>query len=412
MTALRPAKKRTGKIGIWLPLIACLLLAGTVWLGLRQYKAQQRNNCLFLALQAADPVAVRNALNAGADPNSVIAAGPTSGGYLVTLRQWLDEIMHRNLTSTALTVAVSTQNPQCVRLLLDKGANPNRPNSDGGTPLMRAASVLHYGSPQSIQPPVQQQIQIMQMLLNHGANVNAQSNQGRTAFGNSIYGGGYNLTLDLTVPRFLIAHGANVNAKCVDGQTPFEWTIADGSTSIVPLTHFLLDHGANVNEAYSNGGSPLQRATEWINPALVQTLVLHGANLNVHSPGNDMTPLIQAARQGQVGTMKLLIAKGADVNAFSVYDSSALFVATQHNRPDMVKLLLEHGANSNYVNKIEMCDPALYVAVAQHHPKLVSLLVAHGADANVQGQDGSTSLTLASKYGYNDLLPLLQPPHH
>ncbi len=101
------------------------------------------------------------------------------------VRQWLVEALHLDQTQTALTTAVASQNPQCVRPLLNKGANPKLWNGDGSTPLMTSADTHCYGDPEGTQDYVNEpemreptvaaannDLKSIHLLIAHGANVN------------------------------------------------------------------------------------------------------------------------------------------------------------------------------------------------------------------------------------------------
>ncbi len=387
-------KVRETKPAVSLIALILCLLSGLGWLGYKQAATQGRANRLFAALHDGDSAGVQAALEQGADPNARQTTGTVPVGLFADARQWFFQMLHPAQTETALTAAVTSEDPECVRLLLSREALPNLRNGDGSTPLMAAAAIHHYGIGLTVPPEVKKQSLVMQALLDRGADVNARDGEGNTALTTSVPNL-FNGTLDLTVTHFLLDHGADANTKTKAGQTLLDWAIEGANNGMVPLVSLLLDHGANVNVTDGNGWTPLSRACEWINPALVGTLLTHGANPNVHSPANDMTPLIQAARQGQIGTINLLLDKGADVNAYSKFDSSALFVATQQNHADVVQLLLKQGANPNFINDFEMRAPALVVAAARSNTRIVKLLLTHGADVNLKGQD-DTPLTAAA----------------
>jgi len=388
------AKPRQKHFSFWLPLLIICLLAGCVWLGYQQFEAQKRNARLFQALRQEDLAAVQRALDSGANPNSRQSSDYPATDFLTVIKRLFSEAIHPSDSQTALSYAAGSGNAKIVQILLNHGALPNLRNGDGSTALMAAADDQFYGSPADMFAEHQKHIQIMQILLSKGADINAKRSDGSTALTSSasINDDG---TVALIMPRFLLEHGADANAKTANGGTLLQWAVDNGDKSMDSLVGLLLNHGANVDVKDTYGWTPMMRASELMEPTLVETLLTHGANPNFHSPANDMTPLIQAARQGQLGVMKLLLDKGADVNAFSKYDSSALFVATQQKHADIVKFLLERGANPNYINGFEMQAPALVVAASNNDVQTVKILLAHGANVNLRGQD-DTPLTAAA----------------
>ena len=370
---------REWKAGVWVPVLICLLLVGTVWFVFRENEAETKTDHLFTALYAANPVAVQAALEEGADANARQTIMGASSGILGNARQWVAETLHPEETKTALWAAASTNNPQCVRLLLDKGAIPDLRSSDGGTPLMNSA--------QSSRDTLQEQLQVMQMLLDKGADVNAKDQHGGTALTHTFSGGSVATPTDCTVPRFLLAHSAKVDAKCEDGMTPLQemLTYDDdfAAKRHLPMIALLLDYGANADFTGSLGQTPLEANAEWGSPAVVQTLLKHGVNPNSATPDGE-TPLFEATDHGRIGIMKLLLDTGADVNAVSK-DGVALAVAASYNRADMVKLLLDHGANVN--KEDSRSNTALSYAVAGHNVPLIRLLLAHGAKPSAARPD-------------------------
>jgi ankyrin repeat protein len=90
-------------------------------------------------------------------------------------------------------------------------------------------------------------------------------------------------------------------------------------------------------------------------------------------PNPELTPLIVAARQGDAGTVRNLIAHGADPN--------------------------EPAGNNNWT-------PLLH-AIHRHQPGAVAALLDGGADVNRLGGDGMTPLMMAAGYGYADIVQIL-----
>ena len=74
---------------------------------------------------------------------------------------------------------------------------------------------------------------------------------------------------------------------------------------------------------------------------------------------------------------------------------------------DIVKLLLDHDADPNYILK-EHNDTALHVAIAwKENIDIVEILLNYGADPNIRDGDGNTGLIWASYYGHTKIVELL-----
>ena len=78
----------------------------------------------------------------------------------------------------------------------------------------------------------------------------------------------------------------------------------------------------------------------------VKALLDAGADPNTAAPHSLMTPLIRAAGGGHVDVVKLLLGKGADVNAQAAGRFTALTAAVDYAEPELVRLLLEAGAQT------------------------------------------------------------------
>jgi len=115
-------------------------------------------------------------------------------------------------------------------------------------------------------------------------------------------------------------------------------------------------------------------------PDAIRRLVDAGADVNRYVPG-DGTPLVVAARLGDVQTARLLMARGAAVDRAAPGDGSPLITAAAHGRLDMVKLLVGSGAK---VNQYVPFDETPLINAARHGDlAVVGYLIDHGADPNL-----------------------------
>jgi ankyrin repeat protein len=90
------------------------------------------------------------------------------------------------------------------------------------------------------------------------------------------------------------------------------------------------------------------------------------------------SPLILAAKAKNVDMVKLLIDSGADVNYVNFGSASALKEAAKSNQPEITTLLIEAGANVNFVDEDQV--PILFWAVSKKSDQVIPLLVKAGAD--------------------------------
>src|SRR5207244_1008519 len=96
-------------------------------------------------------------------------------------------------------------------------------------------------------------------------------------------------------------------------------------------------------------------------------------------PHGGDTPMMFAARAGDLASAKILIAAGANVNDADAWGVSATTLAAHAGFADLVELLLDRGADANAANA---GFSALHAAIMRRDGKMVAALLAHGADPN------------------------------
>lgn len=128
---------------------------------------------------------------------------------------------------------------------------------------------------------------------------------------------------------------------------------------------------------------------------VTKRLVKTGANVNTPLNERGFAPLHVAAAADDVEFAQLLISKGADVNAKIDNGDTPLNFATYSGHdgsPEMVELLLKHGANPN--NSCKLMSP-LMGACQNGYYKIVKALVENGADVNKRDENKNTALLYA-----------------
>lgn len=145
-------------------------------------------------------------------------------------------------------------------------------------------------------------------------------------------------------------------------------------------------------------------------PSKIST-VLIGAGANVNALDKDgMASLAYACVFGNIDDVNILVGGGANVN--NVLTSSllggempVLIIAAEHGYVDIIKTLIDAGANPNVVDK-DGCT-ALILAAYLGHENIVKTLVDAGADPNVVSNNGNTALGLALSKNHKDIIKSL-----
>src|SRR2546427_8756911 len=137
--------------------------------------------------------------------------------------------------------------------------------------------------------------------------------------------------------RALIARKADVNAReAVRDQTALMWAVAQKRADVARI---LVERGADVRARSRPSRVVVNRA----NPNDIYTAVV-----GTVSQGGS-TPLLFAARHGDVESAKVVLAAGANVNDLLPDGTSALTVAAHSNHAPLVQLLLDRGARPNVI---------------------------------------------------------------
>uniref|UniRef100_A0A4W4EX74 Uncharacterized protein n=1 Tax=Electrophorus electricus TaxID=8005 RepID=A0A4W4EX74_ELEEL len=296
---------------------------------------------------------------------------------------------------TALLIATDRKHLECVKCLLEAGADPDISNKNKETPLYKACQ--------------QGSIDIVRVILAFGGSVNQRCYRGWTALHEAVRHGSPELCETLlqagaaidapnahgitplleaarhgrtTIMDYLICKGAGVNLQSCEGTTALSEASKHGQRGMIEL---LLRHHADANKASKTGLLPLHIAAQHGQREIVSLLLPVTSRVKIRQSG--ITPLHLAAEFNQEEVVNFLIKIGCDVNArlshersamFHDHRTTALYCAVAAGNAGVVDSLLRAGANPN----LDPFSPLL-VAVRQGSFRIISSLVEHGADVNV-----------------------------
>jgi len=277
---------------------------------------------------------------------------------------------------------------QMAKVLVAKGANVNETDTAGQTPLHIAAD---FGAKF-----------VPELLLANGASISARDIAGNTPLHASIGRGGVQKEL----LELLIAKGADVQARNKAGQTPLHRVSMIRRQDKRPelAAEVLVVHGAEVDAKDKSGNTPIHFAVRNGHRKLIDLLQAKGATISEDDKPDEEAAL-NAVWRNDADLVKVLLDHGADVNTADRYGWSLLHYAT-HNG-DMTKMLLEKGANPNSVER-ERGQTPLHWAAFRGRKTVVEMLLAHGANMDTRDWYGKTPLSLAKEVGHTEIIELLR----
>jgi len=212
---------------------------------------------------------------------------------------------------------------------------------------------------------------LVRSLLGQGADVNAARADGSTAL---LWAAHWD---DAETVDALLRAGAKVNAADDHGVTPLAQAAENRS---LPMVEHLLKAGANPNAAEISGLTPLMTATHTGNVEIVRTLLAHGADVNASTTETKNTALMWAVADRNQQIAKILIDAHADLHASTAKGFTPLLYAARNGDIDMAKILIAARVNPNETGTDD--THALPLSIVKGHTDFAVFLLDQGADPN------------------------------
>ncbi|KAI5734694.1 hypothetical protein M8J77_009566 [Diaphorina citri] len=279
--------------------------------------------------------------------------------------------------STPIHLALEHNDLELIEILLRKGADINVENNFGKTAFQLAYEMKNFPA--------------IELFLKYGVNV-----EQCVCHENVKHGGQLLLHLvrngHQNAVKLILEKGANVHAKDQLCKTALDIAVEHGHLKIV---EFLLDHGACV-DSLQFIHSPLHLAIEKQHIAIVQLLLRrnnNNININTKGPTNKAPLHLVVQRKSWNTTMfKTLLYHGANVNVKDDENKTPLHIAIESQCWDAVSLLVKHGADVNVIdNQGQM---PLHIAVQNGYVAIPNL-IRHGANVNARNKYAKTPLHIA-----------------
>ena len=329
-----------------------------------------------------------------------------------TLQYIIEHDMNVNAVNskgqTALLQACESNQGESIKLLLEKGADPNIADTNrytslhaairgcctnetlkkiiahkaylnaqdmsGATALLLACSYRQQGS--------------INVLLEAGSDPHIADKNGVVCLHLAVLGGCSKMII-----RKLIGQGTQVNAKNKDNCTALMLAYSKGNVDVIKI---LLKAGADPNIADANGDTLSHYAVRGnASKEVLQNIIDHGADVNVTNNENQ-TALLLACEDGNENAITVLLKAGADPNIADADGDICLHDAVRRdNSKEVIQAIIDHGADVNATNQ-DNCT-ALMFACHKGNEEIINILLKAGADPSIADGDGDTCLYDAIK---------------
>lgn len=316
----------------------------------------------FALIADFNPNAIGLMLSEGFDINRLDARDYTAMHLSVTynlvnlcrllLKNGADINVMTSKGETPLNLAIHLNKDAMIKLLLDSGADINQADTQGNTPLMKAC-VVGNGA-------------VVELLINRGAYLLAKNKSKKSC---------YDLAHSNKRSNVLSILAKNG----LDGKTVIQDDVSDSNfrMQLISGSYALIQHlinlGANVNGVYVQRGG-------------------YEDHQGVRQYYTSTQPMLHAATKNKdFNVAKLLVEKGAKIDAVDHNGHTALYAAVVNNRLDIVKYLVEKGLDVKALcqNGDTLLMKACYIA----NMDMVNYLIEKGLDVNEQGTSkGASSL--------------------
>lgn len=201
----------------------------------------------------------------------------------------------------------------------------------------------------------------------------------------------------------------NIDSIDHRGRTPLHHAIMGNQLEAVI---YLISKGANKDALDISGVTPLIYAIVEGNKVIIQYLINLGCNPDGLSE-NSITPLCTAVKLYHYNIVELLLKSGSDVNKSSYGNRSALYYSVDNLI--ITKKLLEHKADINvFTEDLKLNDgtilygeSVLHRGIFHQNIEVIKLLLENGADINIDHGDGRTTLEVANDTGNEEIIRLI-----
>ncbi|XP_043922219.1 serine/threonine-protein phosphatase 6 regulatory ankyrin repeat subunit A-like [Protopterus annectens] len=233
-------------------------------------------------------------------------------------------------------------------------------------------------------------LEMMKLLIEHGANFELQNDEGQTPLHIAAWEG------DELLLKFFYQCKANPNIVDKFDRSPLHIAAERGHTNVVEI---LTDKfRSNVLARTKDGSTLMHIASQYGHPETALAFLKKGVPLHMPNKSGAVC-LHAAAKGGHTAVVKALLQKGAHVDAKTKDNYTALHISVQHCKPLVVQTLLGFGAQLQLKGGKAGETPLHIAARIAEGEKVAEMLLKSGADVNLEQENGETAMHIAARYG-------------
>ncbi len=316
---------------------------------------------------------------------------------------------------------------ETVKILLDGGFNIEAIDNDGYSPLMAAAG---FGC-----------LTVVEELLKHGANPNAVNKDGKAAVhfavmdayaydeypddSDSEEPNQMNEKLKVEIIKLLVEHGADLNLIHGQGGTPIIDAVGYSYTTIL---RELMKLGADVNHADQYGRTPLMIASKFGHFGCVNILGMNKSMAesikNVDNYGDNVLHYLagrvyrdngESSAEGEARPLTKTFMEKFEVPCVrNNYGQTPLMIAAQNGMPKVINLYLEHG---NDINELDNDGNSALIYAMSYDEEMVEyekvlettqFLIENKIDVNITNQGGQSAIGIALDREMSEAVDMLK----
>ncbi|WP_338405958.1 ankyrin repeat domain-containing protein [Wolbachia endosymbiont (group A) of Longitarsus flavicornis] len=336
--------------------------------------------------------------------------------------------------NTLLHYASQNGHLKVVEYLIEKGASLKAKNKDGNTPLDLAVKENIKEFLKKAQSGLNKELLAVvngddlnrvKALVSQGASLEAKDNSDNTPLHNACNNG------HVKVVEYLVEEGASLKVKNKDGETPLH--VAAQHDSTLEVIEFILNRDlSGINDITNNGRTPLHLAIQGNKPSTVKLLLNKGANINAKDK-DGKTPLDLAVQEGYTNIVEMieqvqsdldeglltavqdgnlneaegLVSRNANVNTTDIYSWTPLHWAAFEDRLEIARFLIKKGADINAADKGPYGKKPVHVAIENNSKDIIGFLLSKGVSINDTDKQGYTPLHYAAWRGRLEIAELL-----